>query len=199
MNDLENKTIHCHRRFTRKRLAGEKYRDSPKECISEKHDEQGYCRGSKYGETCSDHGDADCDVDLYCSDRKVCEPVKQDGEYCNTKEKCASYLVCAWEDGIEHKCRPYGYHPDGASLGPGDEDDICRSHYLNPNYICERGPSLTHSNLKDRPGEKCIYTHGDNDVSRCYYHKEGYAICRRGSAEMQSEWNTVLVIFSYLR
>ncbi len=195
MNDLENSTIHCHNRFVRKRLAGERYFESPKECFTGKADEEGYCRGATYGETCSNNGDADCDVDMYCSDKKVCEHARLEGEPCDTREKCASYLICAWEDGINYKCRPYGYHQDGQALGPGDDDEICRSKYLNKEYMCEQGPRLTHSNIRDTPGEKCVYTHGDQHFARCWYHPDGKPICRKGAGDMQSEWQTVL---SYL-
>lgn len=196
MNDLENTTIRCHNRFMRKRLAGEKYHDSPKECFSEHYDTEGYCRGAVYGQSCSNNGDADCDVDLYCSERKVCEHAKLEGEHCNAVDKCASYLLCSWEDGYDYKCRPYGYHSNGDTLGPGDEDDICRSRYLNDEAVCEKGPRLTHSNIRDMPGEKCTYTHGPNDLARCFYHHEGKAICRKGAGDMEKDWNTVL---EYLR
>ncbi len=192
MNDLENSTIHCHNRFARRRLAGEMYRDSPKECFTGKADEEGYCRGAGYGESCSNNGDADCDVDMYCSDRKVCEHARLEGESCNDLVKCASYLTCAWENGVDYKCRPYGFHPDGESLGPGDEDEICHSKYLNHEYKCEQGPRLTHSNERDLPGEKCVYSHGDNYVAHCWYHSEGKAMCRRGAGDMQTEWHMVL-------
>ena len=191
MNDDQNATIHCHDRFIRKRLAGEKFRDSPKECFTGNADSDGYCRGAAYGQTCSNNGDADCDVDMYCSDRKVCEHARIEGESCDTKTRCASYLLCAWEDGISYKCRPYGFHQDGANLGPGDEDDVCHSRYLSEDYICKNGPVLTHSNLRDHPGDKCTYSHGENDFARCLYHNEGKAICKRGAGEMYGEWLSV--------
>jgi len=191
MNDLENATIKCHNRFVRKRLSGEKFRESPKECFTGKADEKGYCSGAKFGESCSNNGDADCDVDLYCSERKVCEHAGQEGEYCNRVAKCESYLTCAWEDGIIHKCRPYGFYENGKEMGPGDDSDICYSHFLNDNFLCEAGPKLAHPNIRDRPGEKCTYSHGQNGISRCYYHAEGYAICAKGAGEMEHEWKAV--------
>lgn len=194
MNDAENKTIHCHKRIARKRLAGEKYHESPKECFTEKADEKGYCRGAEYGQSCSNNGDADCDVDLYCSERKVCEHAKLEGENCHPDWKCASYLMCTYEDGVIMKCRPYGTYSDGTTTGPGDEDDVCHSRYINNDYKCEKGPALTHPNLRDTPGEKCIYTHGDNDVAKCFYHNEGKAICRRGAADIRSDWDTVFTL-----
>ena len=195
MNDVQNTTIFCHNRFVRKRLAGEKFRESPKECFTNKADDDKYCRGAGYGETCSNNGDADCDVDLYCSDRKVCEHAAQEAEHCAYNIPCASHLLCAWEDGIAFKCRPYGFHTDGEDIGPGEEDDICHSRYRNAHYKCEQGPKLTHSNLRDYPGEKCIYTHGDNGQANCWYQHEGKAICRRGVAELRAEW---LLVLSYL-
>jgi len=179
----------------RKRLAGEKYRESVKECFSGQADEEGYCTGVEYGHSCSNNGDADCGVDLYCSDKGVCEHARIEGEHCSEKIKCASYLTCAWEDGVNYKCRPYGFHQDGKLLGPGDEEDLCRSKYMNSEYTCERAPSLTHSNLQDYPGSKCIYSHGEEHLSHCWYHQDGKAICRRGNYDLRDEWSLVL---SYL-
>jgi hypothetical protein len=192
MNDMENSTIRCHNRFMRRRLAGEKVHESPKECFTGKDDEKGYCVGAKYGESCSNNGDADCDVGMFCSDRKVCEHAGQDGDYCNRIAKCDSYLTCGWEDGVAHKCRPYGFYENGIQLGPGDDNDICYSRFLNEQFICEKGPKLAHSNLRDTPGEKCTYSHGPTGLSRCQYHYDGKAICSRGSGEMESEWKAVI-------
>jgi len=192
MNDNENTTIHCHNAFVRRRLAGEKFIESPRECYTGKADDDGYCRGAGYGQSCANSGDADCDVDLYCSEKQVCEYARLNGEYCNEKLKCASYLTCAWEDGVNYKCRPYGFHQDGKQLGPGDEEDLCRSRHMNDEYICEKAPWLTHSNVVDYPGHKCVYTHGSDGVAQCYYHHEGKAICRRGNHDMRDEWQIVL-------
>lgn len=191
MNDLENSTIHCHTRFQRKRLAGEKIFESPNECFTKQANPAGYCTGAKWGESCSNNGDADCDVDLYCSDKKVCEHAHVEGDYCNDKIKCTSYLLCAWEDGVDYKCRPYGYRANGETLGPGDEDDICRSRYLNDRFVCDKAPKITHSNVRDWPGEKCYYTHGENSVAECGFHSEGKALCKRGAGDMETEWLTV--------
>lgn len=196
MNDLDNKTIKCHKGFPRRRLAGEKVVESPKECFSGVDDEKGYCVGAKVGESCSNNGDADCDVDLFCGEKRVCEHAKLEGEWCNRKNKCASYLLCAWEDGVESKCRPYGFHVAGDSVGIGEEEDICDTHYLNSLYNCEHGPSLMGPNIKDRPGDKCGYSHGEDDHSRCYYHYDGKAMCRRGPQDLMPQWRTVL---AYLR
>ncbi len=165
MNDLENTTIKCHNRFPSKKLAGQMFDQSPTECFTGIADDDHYCRGHKHGETCSNNGDADCDVDLYCSERKVCENAKLEGEHCNTIDKCASYLLCAWDENYDYTCRPYGYKANGETMGPGDEDDICRSHYLNDEAVCEPGPKLTHSNIRDAPGDQCTYTHGENGAS----------------------------------
>ncbi len=189
---MENTTIHCHNRFPHRRLAGEKYRESPKECFTGIADEKGYCRGAKYGESCSNNGVADCDVDMFCSEKKVCEHARLEGEYCNLREKCASYLICAWEDGVDHRCRPYGFHTNDQQLGPGDENEICRSHFLNDKFVCEAGPKLTHNNIRDQPGDKCTYTHGENSVAHCWYHSEGKAVCQRGAGELMDEWDMVL-------
>jgi len=194
MNDLQNKTINCRPRFIRKRLAGEKIRESPKECFNNIVDEKNFCRGAKHGESCTNNGDADCDVDLYCSERRVCEYAKLEGDYCNRKDKCASYLLCAWEDGLDSRCRAYGYHPFGTQLGPGEEDDICSTHYINVDFKCDHGPRIAHNNIRETPGEKCVYTHGDNDISRCYYHQDGKALCRRGPGDLMDEWNTVSLL-----
>jgi len=195
MNDVDNKTVRCHTRFIRKRLAGEKFRDSPKDCFTQTADEKHYCRGAVYGHSCSNNGDADCDVDMYCSERKVCEHAKLEGEYCNSHERCASYLICAWEDGVDSRCRPYGFYPNDKQLGPGDEDEICQSRFLNDDFKCEHAPSLEHSNLRDKPGDKCVYTHGPLNMARCYYQKEGKAICRKGAAQQQPDWEIVCLLY----
>lgn len=192
MNDLENKTIKCHKGYPRKRLAGEKVVESPKECFSGNEDEHGYCKGAAVGESCSNNGDADCDVDLFCGqDHRTCEHAKLEGEWCTRKHKCASYLICAWEDGMESKCRPYGFHVTGDSVGPGEEDDICEERYLNKDFICQSGPILIGHNLKDKPGDKCGYSHGEDDHAKCFYHSEGKAICRKGAGDLKAEWKTV--------
>jgi len=196
LNDNENTTVHCHNRFPHKRLAGEKFRESSKECFTGQADEKGYCRGFGYGQSCSNNGDADCDVDMYCSEHKVCEHAKLEGEYCNSQLKCASYLICAWEDGVDSRCRPYGHYDSVKQLGPGDEGDICISHYMNDDFKCEVGPKLTHTNVKDIQGERCIYDHGEEHHAHCWYHNEGKAICRRGPGDLMEEWNRVL---HYLR
>ncbi len=193
MNDLENKTIRCHNRFPQKRLAGEMYDMSPTECFSNRADGEKFCRGAVYGESCANNGDADCDVDLYCSERRVCEHAKLEGENCSSHVKCASYLMCAWDWNSDYKCRPYGYHTNGESLGPGDEDDACRSHYLNDELVCEHGPRLVHSNVRGSPGDKCTYTFGENDRAQCYYHQEGKAVCRRGPGDMEAQWLAVWI------
>eukprot|EP00829_Urostomides_striatus_P001967 TRINITY_DN1212_c0_g1_i3.p1 TRINITY_DN1212_c0_g1~~TRINITY_DN1212_c0_g1_i3.p1 ORF type:complete len:755 (+),score=195.01 TRINITY_DN1212_c0_g1_i3:48-2267(+) len=192
MNDLESKTIHCRKKLNIRKLAGEKFEDSPTECFTAKADENGYCVGRKYGETCATNGDADCDVDLYCGERKYCERAKLEGEFCNRREKCASYLLCAFEDGVDSKCRPYAYHKNGDSVGPGEEEEICEERYYNKDFVCEHGPFLVSPNLKDKPGEKCVYSHGEDDKSRCFYHFQGYAICRKGSGDQLAEWKLVL-------
>jgi hypothetical protein len=195
MNDLENATIHCHKEYPRKRLPGEKYVETPRECFSGEENEKGYCKGVAVGLSCSNNGDADCDVDLFCSSAsKTCEKAKVEGDYCNRKTRCASFLICAWEDGVEAKCRPYGYLMTGAQAGAGDDSDLCDEHYLanvNDNFICQKGPLLIGTNIKEAPGEKCGYSHGEDDHSKCYYHAEGKAMCRRGAGDLMYEWKIV--------
>lgn len=193
MTDLESKTIHCRRKFSIKKLAGEKITDTPKECFTGKADSEGYCSGSKIGESCSNNGDADCDVDLYCGEKKLCENAKLEGEFCSRKHKCASYLICAWGDGVEWKCRPYGCHVVGDSVGIGEEDDICEEHHIDKDYICDKGPLLISSNLKEKPGLNCVYSHGEDDHSKCNYHFQGYAICRKGAGDQLVEWKKVFL------
>lgn len=193
MNDHENTTIHCHERFKFRRLPGQKHVYTPKECFNDLADEEGYCRGKPVGSSCSNNGHADCDVDLYCEEpRKVCVPVGKVGDACTAERKCASYLLCAWEDGLDFRCRNYGTYPNGKTLGPGDEDDICQSNYIDQNYLCSEGPRLTSPHLREAPGESCHYTVGSEDRSHCWYQSGGKAICKRGAGDLMNEWKTSL-------
>eukprot|EP00826_Nyctotherus_ovalis_P050888 TRINITY_DN629_c0_g1_i5.p1 TRINITY_DN629_c0_g1~~TRINITY_DN629_c0_g1_i5.p1 ORF type:complete len:289 (-),score=63.93 TRINITY_DN629_c0_g1_i5:132-998(-) len=199
MNDKENSTIRCHRKIQAGKLAGQKYKYSPLECFTSLGDGEGYCRGNPEGGSCSNNGEADCDVDLYCDPtRKVCLGAVQVGDYCNEHLKCASYLLCAWENGTisDYKCRNYGLYPNGHSLGPGDEDDICQSNYIDDDYYCQEGPKLVSSHLKDTEGESCEYSRGASDESHCWFHGEGKAICKKGALDLMTEWKKAL---SYLR
>lgn len=109
MNDKENTTIKCSKAMPRAKLAGEKWVDTPDECFTKKHDDEGYCRGMEYGQSCSNNGDADCDVDLFCSSRKVCEHAGDVGHSCYYNEKCQSHLTCSWNDGVNFVCQQYGF------------------------------------------------------------------------------------------
>jgi len=193
MNDKVNDTIKCHKKLEFKKLAGQKFLYTPKECFTSKADDEGYCRGNKEGEGCGNHGDADCDVDLYCSDeRRTCTRAGLNGEHCSIKAKCASYLLCAWEDGQTHICRGHGIYPNGQILGPYDEDDICQSNYINEELSCTDGPVLIGPNLRDTEGETCQYTRGGPEESHCWFHSEGKAICRKGAKDLITEWRTAL-------
>ena len=166
MNDLENTTIRCHQRFHYKKLPGQKYFTSPSECFNSMADTEGYCRGKTFGQSCANNGDADCDVDLHCDERKSCVHVGINGDHCDDHHKCASNLLCAWEDGVNFVCRHYGIYPNGKSLGPGDEDDICQSNYIDEEYYCRAAPRLTSPRFRDSAGEKCEYTAGRHDHSQ---------------------------------
>jgi len=193
MNDKVNSTIFCHRKMESKKLAGQKYVYSPKECFTSKADPEGYCRGNLEGEPCSNNGDAECDVDLYCrSETKRCTKAAVNGEFCNRDTKCASYLLCIWEYEANRVCREYGIYPNGKLLGPYDEDNICQSNYVTHELFCADGPLLIGSNLRKSEGEECIYTRGDPDQSYCWYHSEGKAICKRGARDLIKEWRKAL-------
>eukprot|EP00826_Nyctotherus_ovalis_P050885 TRINITY_DN629_c0_g1_i2.p3 TRINITY_DN629_c0_g1~~TRINITY_DN629_c0_g1_i2.p3 ORF type:complete len:137 (-),score=23.08 TRINITY_DN629_c0_g1_i2:657-1067(-) len=121
MNDKENSTIRCHRKIQAGKLAGQKYKYSPLECFTSLGDGEGYCRGNPEGGSCSNNGEADCDVDLYCDPtRKVCLRAVQVGDHCNKDLKCASYLLCGWENGAisDYKCCNYGLYPSGYLWAP---------------------------------------------------------------------------------
>lgn len=193
MNDQVNTTIYCHRPFQYKKLAGQKYLYSPRECFNDLADYEGYCRGKTVGSSCSNNGHADCDVDSYCeATRKICVPAGRVGDSCTSDMRCASHLLCAFENGVEYKCRNYGTYPNGKILGPGDEDSICQSNYKNYLYYCSEGPRLTSPHLRDNENEQCHYTAGDSQLSQCWYHAEGKAICRTGVGDLMKEWNTIL-------
>lgn len=195
MNDLENMTIYCHDKFEYTKLPGQKFEFSPKECLNFRHDEEGYCRGRPYGSSCRDNGDLDCDVDLFCDSDHRCAHAKAVGEFCENDEKCASYLLCVWEEDNHYRCRNYGLYPNGKDLGPSDEDDICQSNYIDHNFICQDGPRLIGSNLRENPNEICNYDRGSYEKSHCWYHAEGKAICKRGAGDLMNEWRIAL---SYL-
>jgi hypothetical protein len=197
MNDKVNSTIYCHDKLKFKKLAGQKYEYTPKECFTEKFDSEGYCRGNKDGASCSNNGEADCDVDLYCSpERKVCLTAGRVGDHCGISVKCASHLICAYEYGGNSICREYGYYPNGHIIGVEDEDDICQSNYIDDEFTCQDGPLLIGKNLRDSEGESCQYTHGHPEESHCWYHSEGKAICKKGAKDLIPEWKKAL---AYLR
>jgi len=191
MNDRVNATIYCHKKLEYKKLAGQKYVYSPRECFISKADPEGYCRGNLEGESCSNHGDADCDVDLYCGDEtKTCKKAAVNGEFCGKYTKCASHLLCVEEDG-SNVCRWHGIYPNGKSLGPYDESKVCQSNYIDE-YTCTHGPLLIGSNLRNSEGERCVYSRGDPEESYCWYHSEGKAICKRGAGDLITEWRKVV-------
>ena len=192
MNDKVNTTIYCHRKLEFKKLAGQKYVYTPKECFTAKADAEGYCRGNKEGESCSNHGDADCDVDLYCgAERKTCTKAVANGEFCGPTARCASHLLCVEENGPT-VCRGHGIYPNGKILGGNDEDDICQSNYIDSEYRCADGPLLVGSNLKESEGESCQYSRGDPEESYCWFHSGGKAICKKGARDLITEWRKAL-------
>lgn len=197
MNDKENHTIYCHTKLNYHKLPGQKFVYTPKECFNGNANNLGYCRGLERGASCSNNGDADCDVDLYCDPiRKSCQPAARSGEHCDDTTKCASYLLCAWEDGTHFLCRNYGLYPNGKSLGAGDEDDICQSNYIDNDFTCDDGPILLGTNLKDIEGAQCKYSRGDEEEATCWYHADGHAICKKGAKDLIPEWKKAL---AYLR
>lgn len=197
MNDKENNTIYCHDKLKYFKLPGQKYIYTPKECFNGKADESGYCRGFEEKHSCSNNGDADCDVDLYCDPiAKSCQRVALEDEFCSMETKCASYLLCAWESGDASKCRGYGIYANGKSLGAGDEDDICQSNYIDNEFTCNDGPKLIGSNLRESEGAQCKYDRGHDEQANCWYHAEGYALCKKGARDLMSEWHKAL---GYLR
>jgi hypothetical protein len=193
MNDKENTTIRGQKKMPRYKLAGETYESSPDECFTKKHDEEGFCRGNGHGEGCGNGGDADCDVDLYCDVKKrTCESAGLFDHSCYYDEKCASYLTCSWNDGVMFKCKPYGFYEVGTMVGPGEEDDACKSNYINSTYYCDTGPKLIGEIERNSPGEKCTYSHGEYDYSKCYYHAGGKAICKQGMGPLEPDWKIVV-------
>jgi co-chaperonin GroES (HSP10) len=46
MNDKVNNTVYCHDKINYKKLAGQKFVYTPKECFTERADIEGYCRGN---------------------------------------------------------------------------------------------------------------------------------------------------------
>jgi hypothetical protein len=79
----------------------------------------------------------------------------------------------------------------GILLGPGEEDDACRSNYINSSYYCDQAPKLIGSNIKETAGEKCGYTFGEADYSKCYYHADGKALCKKGTGDLTKDWDLV--------
>eukprot|EP00826_Nyctotherus_ovalis_P004568 TRINITY_DN1099_c0_g1_i9.p1 TRINITY_DN1099_c0_g1~~TRINITY_DN1099_c0_g1_i9.p1 ORF type:complete len:269 (+),score=37.15 TRINITY_DN1099_c0_g1_i9:481-1287(+) len=198
LNNSVNATTYCKYKPMVKRLAGEKYVYTSMECLNRIADDKQYCRGKLEGASCSNYGDAECDVDLYCdSEAKICRPVAREDEDCN-EAKCASNLVCARSNlrPFERYCKSYGIFFNGHILASDTPSGVCRSNYKDERDYCQTGPVLVGSNLKENEGMPCEYNGGQPGKSQCWFHARGKAICRRGAGDLMDDWKKAV---AYLR
>lgn len=198
LNSSVNGTVTCRYKPSVKKIAGEKYLFTPLECLNRMNDHRGYCRGKLKGGSCSNYGDAECDVDLYCSsETKTCQAAAQDGEDCS-EAKCASNLLCVRDSKspFERRCRGYGVFVNGHVLTADTVRGVCRSNYKDERDYCQAGPVLAGSNLKEREGMPCYYNGSRPGESQCWFHARGKAICKKGAGDLMDEWKKAL---AYLR
>jgi len=139
----------------------------------------GICRGKAYNEICDNH--IDCDVGLYCGLERKCVKALNEGEKCSENELCQSYLTCH-----EGKCVVFGYIENGYQI---DNPDLCRSHYINKNGVCDEGPELKGEIFRDNTDEICLYSDGTETKPVCGYHSGGKAICKPGESQLKYLWN----------
>lgn len=193
LSDTSNQIYRCHSKLAIKKLAGDKFRDSPRECFTGKVNDEGYCIGAAFGESCANNGDADCDVGLFCNEKYICEHALKEGDNCSRLRKCESYLTCQVDiNGVEQKCKKYGSMINGEEVAPSNDPDICRSNWFSETYICQDGPKLKHSNIRENPGETCEYDIDYPTKSVCYYHSEGKALCSKGAGQMNDVFTKII-------
>ena len=98
---------------------------------------------------------------------------------------CKSHLAC-----FDGYCTNYGSLPNGKRIGQNGVD-LCQSHYVNNNGVCEDGPTLIGDVFVNSTDTICHYSNGDEYSAVCGYHRDGKAICKPGAATLLDEWKEV--------
>ena len=132
--------------------------------------QDGYCRGSLLGESCSDN--YDCDLGLSCIGNDCTDPWQTTTPIsCSTFENCPATYGC-WNG----KCTRYGSLPVGTQLGISQLSGfwdawLCESFWADPGTLecVEEGYSVK-ANLIDQPrGDFCNITYGGKNVGEDWF------------------------------
>eukprot|EP01015_Nassula_variabilis_P019240 TRINITY_DN3225_c0_g1_i2.p1 TRINITY_DN3225_c0_g1~~TRINITY_DN3225_c0_g1_i2.p1 ORF type:complete len:292 (+),score=27.05 TRINITY_DN3225_c0_g1_i2:3-878(+) len=154
------------------------------DCFS-KRCENGVCVGTQAGENCTMH--RDCDVNLYCTDKLICEKQKEYNEPCKSDYDCVNNCACNLG-----RCAYYYQFEDDI---PADNPKTCASGYVKDKK-CKKGRI---SQYKGRPcdnDQDCALVDGDGntiDYSECScgYNGGGFTYCQlaEGDDEFQEAVN----------
>ena len=144
----------------------------------------GFCRGKYLGEECN--STIECDVDLRCGIKGICEWAGDEGNYCDKIFLCKSYLTCE-----DNGCVKYGSIPN--TYKPSKLDyNKCEHHFIEKGK-CDYSITYTGTDIYVDKNTKCTYNNTVQTNSQCSFHKDGKAICVPGAEVNKTAWNDLLI------